>query len=143
MLGTTHEYRLLIQEHHLDTFGHVNNAVYLQLFEQARWDLITNNGYGLADVHRLQMGPTILEAQVRFARELRNRQTIVIKTWLESYAGKTGKLVQHISDEAGILCCEAVFTIGLFDLAARKLIVPSAQWIQALGLRTGELAPPG
>ncbi len=83
MLGTTHEYRLLIQEQHLDTFGHVNNAVHLQLFERVRWDLITSNGYGLADVHRLQIGPTLLEVQVRFARELRNRQTIVLETWLE------------------------------------------------------------
>jgi acyl-CoA thioester hydrolase len=112
------------------------------VFEQARWDLITMNGYGLADVHRLQIGPTILEAQVRFARELRNRQTIVIKTWLESYSGKSGKLVQQMSDEGRILCCDAVFTIGLFDLAARKLILPTPEWIQALGLRPGELAPP-
>jgi acyl-CoA thioester hydrolase len=140
MLGTAHEYQLLILEHHLDTFGHVNNAVYLQLFEQARWDLITRNGYGLADVHRLQIGPTILDVQVRFARELRNRQPIVIKTWLESYSGKVGKLVQQMSDEAGKLCCEATFTMALFDLAARKLILPTPKWLKALGLRPEDLA---
>jgi acyl-CoA thioester hydrolase len=142
MLGTTHDYQLLIQEHHLDTFGHVNNAVYLQLFEQARWDLITRNGYGLADVHRLKIGPTILEVHVRFSRELRNRQTITIKTWLDSYAGKVGKLVQQMVDDAGKLCCEATFTMGLFDLGARKLIAPTPEWIQALGLRPEDLAPP-
>jgi thioesterase-3 len=139
MIGPVHEYRLLIQEHHLDVFGHVNNAVYLQLFEQARWDLITGNGYGLADVHRLQIGPTILELQVRFSRELRNRQPVVIKTWLESYLGKIGKLVQQINDEGGKPYCEALFTMGLFDLSARKLILPTPEWLSALGLRPEDL----
>jgi thioesterase III len=142
MLGSAHEYQLLITEQHLDTFGHVNNAVYLQLFEQARWDLITRNGYGLADVHRLQIGPTILEVHVRFSRELRNRQTVTIRTWLDSHQGKVGKLVQQMSDDTGKVCCEAVFTMGLFDLKARKLIPPTPEWIRALGLRPEDFAPP-
>jgi Acyl-ACP thioesterase len=50
MLGTVHEYDLLIRGHHLDTFGHVNNAKYLQILEEARWDVITRNGYSLDEV---------------------------------------------------------------------------------------------
>jgi acyl-CoA thioester hydrolase len=42
-----HTYPLTIKETYLDTFGHVNNAMYLALLEEARWDLITTNGYGL------------------------------------------------------------------------------------------------
>ena len=37
-------YEMLIKEKHLDTFGHVNNATYFELLEEARWDFITNNG---------------------------------------------------------------------------------------------------
>ena len=140
MLGHAHEYRLLIQERHLDTFGHVNNATYLELFEEARWDLITTNGYGLAEVQRQKVGPTILDVHVRFARELRNRQNVIIKSWLESYSGKTAKYVQQINDDTGTLYCEATFTIALFDLAARKLILPTSEWIKALGLRPEDLA---
>jgi len=143
MIGTAHEYELLIQECHLDTFGHVNNAVYLQLFEQARWALITSNGYGLDEVHRRKVGPTILEIHVRFSRELKNRQNITIKTWLESYQGKTGKLVQQMIDEAGKVCCEAVFTMALFDLTARKLILPTPEWLQAMGITAEDLTAAG
>ena len=64
----------------------------------------------------------------------------MIKTWLESYSGKVGKLVQQMSDEAGKLCCEATFTMALFDLAARKLILPTPEWLKALGLRPEDLA---
>lgn len=139
MLGTTHEYDLLILEQHLDTFGHVNNAAYLQILEQARWDIITRNGYGLDEVHRRRIGPVVLEVRLRFVRELRNRQRVTIRSWVESYAAKVGTFEQHILDEAGKVCCEASFTIGLFDLTARKLIPATPEWLAALGLRPEDL----
>ena len=76
MLGQAHDYELLIHEQHLDTFGHVNNAAYLQILEEARWDLITRNGYGLDEVHRRRIGPVVLDVELRFRRELRNRQRV-------------------------------------------------------------------
>jgi thioesterase-3 len=139
VLGKAHDYDLLIREQHLDTFGHVNNAAYLQILEEARWDLITHNGYGLDEVHRLKIGPVVLEARLRFKRELRNRQRVTIRTWIESYSGKVAKLEQHILDDAGNVCCEAGFTIGLLDLAARKLIPATPEWLAALGLRPEDL----
>ena len=139
MLGSVHEYPIVIREHHLDTFGHVNNATYLDILEEARWDLITRNGYGLEEVHRLKVGPTVLELQIRFVREIRNRQRVTIRTWLESYSGKIGKLAQQVRDEADDLCTDALFTIGLFDLTARRLVRPTPEWIAALGLRAGDL----
>jgi len=140
MLGTVHEYDLLIREHHLDTFGHVNNAKYLEILEEARWDLITRNGYGLDEVIRRRLGPTILEVNLRFQRELRNRQQIKIKTWLESYPGKVGRIAQQICDGDGNQYCEALFVFGLFDVAARKLILPTPEWIKAVGLTEADLA---
>jgi len=41
--STVHEYEILIKEHHLDSFGHVNNAVYLELFEEA-YDIAEETG---------------------------------------------------------------------------------------------------
>ena len=141
MLGAVHEYRMLILEKHLDTFGHVNNASYLEILEEARWDLITRNGYGLDEVHRLRIGPVVLEAHLRFVRELQNRQAVTIRSWLESHSGKIGRFAQQILCDDGGLCCDAMFTIGLFDLTARKLIRPTPDWARALGLRPEDLRP--
>jgi thioesterase III len=144
MLGSAHDYALVIREQHLDTFGHVNNARYLEILEEARWDLVTRNGYGLAEVMRRRIGPTILEINMKFQRELRNRQRITIRSWTESYVGKIGRFVQQIVDDEGNLCCDALFTIGLFDLNARKLIAPTPEWLKAIGLTEADLArPPG
>ncbi len=40
-----HLYPVTIRETHIDSLGHVNNAVYLTLFEEARWEWITAGGY--------------------------------------------------------------------------------------------------
>ncbi|HVJ14648.1 MAG TPA: acyl-CoA thioesterase [Polyangiaceae bacterium] len=140
MLGNVHLYEVLILERHLDTFGHVNNAVYLDLFEAARWDLIDRNGYGLSEIQRRAQGPTILEINIRFQREIKNRQRITIKTWMEAYAGKVGKLKQQMVNEAGEVCCDATFSMGLFDLTARKLLKPTPEWLRAVGLSEADLA---
>jgi acyl-CoA thioester hydrolase len=140
MLGAVHEYRMRILESHIDTFGHVNNAAYLEILEEARWDLITRNGYGLDEVQSRKIGPIVLDVHARFLRELRNRQAITIRSWMDSYAGKIGRFAQQVLDDAGDLCCDAKFTIGLFDLTARKLIRPTPEWVRALGLRPQDLA---
>ena len=43
------EYKILIREHHVDSYGHVNNATYLSLYEEARWEVITPEGFGFVD----------------------------------------------------------------------------------------------
>src|SRR5690606_24856377 len=92
MTDKTHEYELLIQERHLDTFGHVNNATYLQIFEEARWDLIDSRGYGMGKIRETGLGPVILEAHVKFRREVKNRTRVTIRSDLVEYEGKIGKL---------------------------------------------------
>jgi acyl-CoA thioester hydrolase len=91
-MTTEHVYTTQILEGHLDTFGHVNNARYLDLLEEARWQWITDNGFGLAEIQRHKLGPTILEIDIKFRRELQNRERITIRTTVLEYSGKVGKL---------------------------------------------------
>lgn len=125
-------YPIVIKEIYLDSFGHVNNAVYLTLFEEARWDLITQNGYGLKKIQETQIGPTILEIKLTFLKELRVRENIIIETQLVSYERKVGKISQKMIRDNEV-CCEAEIVIGLFDLKERKLILPTPEWLSAIG----------
>ncbi len=127
-------YSTTIRESHLDTFGHVNNAVYLQLLEEARWEFITARGYGLDVVTKTGVGPTILEFNLRFRKELRLRQKITIVSQGISYDRKIGKLKQEIYNEAGELCFEGIMTYGLFDTKERKLVLPTPEWLNAIGV---------
>ena len=128
-----HEYKLQILEHYLDIYGHVNNAAYFELFEEARWDWITRGGFGLNTVQKLGIGPVILEARARFQRELINPQTVVIRSRCTEYRGKIARMEQIMSREDGKAACSAEFVFGLFDLKARKLIDPTPEWLKAIG----------
>jgi acyl-CoA thioester hydrolase len=127
-------YEIQIKEHHLDSFGHVNNAVYLQLYEEARWDFITKNGYGLEVVKETQKGPVILEANVKYKREIKNREVIKIQSKALEVRGKMMTLSQEMIKSDGKVASIAIFQVGFMDLKLRALISPNEQWLKALGV---------
>lgn len=133
---------ILISEAHLDSFGHLNHARYFELFEQARWDIITERGFGIDTIRRTQTGPVILEATAKFLRELAPREKVVIRSELISYERKIGKFRQEIVKADGAVACEAIFTFGLFDLERRKLIEPTPAWAHAVGVEGAEPPAP-
>lgn len=128
-------YPLTIKEIYLDTFGHVNNAAYLTLLEEARWELLNEGGYGLKKIQETRIGPTILGVKLSFYKELFARDDIVIESQMTSYQKKIGMLSQKMIRH-GDLCCEAEITIGLFSLIERKLILPTPEWLHAIGLNS-------
>ena len=131
--GESFEYPVKIREGHLDTFGHVNNAVYLQLFEEARWDILNGRGYGMDKIRATRLGPVILEVTLKFKKEITLHQQIVIRSQLKSYEGKIALFEQSMINESGDVCCSAMFTFGLFDLKSRKLVDPTPDWMRAIG----------
>ena len=129
------EYEVMINESHLDSFGHVNNAKYLELYEEARWDFITQNGYGLDHIMSTKKGPVVLEVQVKFKRELKNREIIRIQSNTKEITNsKIMVLEQRMINKEGKVASEAIFTVGFFDLAERKLIEAPKEWLKAVGI---------
>ena len=118
----------------LDVFLHVNHAVYLNLFEEARWQFITDNGYGLARIQATQKGPIILDAHLQYRAELAAREKIHVESLIYPYAHKVGRLEQNLYKGNGVLSCKAEFLFGFFDMQARKLLAPTSEWLGALGL---------
>jgi len=132
-MSTEFSYELMINESHLDSFGHVNNATYLELYEEARWDFITAGNFGLERIQKDGIGPVILEINVKFKKELVNREKITIKT---QYGGMKNKLIMELTQQMikidSQIASEAVLAIGLFDLRERKLITPTTDWMNAI-----------
>lgn len=125
-------YQVEIKESHLDMLGHVNNAVYLQLYEEARWELITQKGYGLKDIIQHQKSPIVLEANLKFLKEITLREKITITFEVLGNQRKIIKVHQKMIKEDGTIASEVDLTIGFFDLVTRKLIMPTPEWLKAL-----------
>ena len=134
MTASKSVYEVIVRESHLDTFGHMNNASYLVLFEEARWEHITKNGYGLRKVKELQQGPVLLELSVKFRREITLREKIKITMELLDSKGKISHFRQEMIKEDGTVATELELTFGLFDLRTRRLIEPTPEWKKAIGI---------
>jgi acyl-CoA thioester hydrolase len=133
-----HSYETVAKSTHCDSYGHVNNAHYLTLFEEARWDLITTRGYGIDTIESSGLGPVILEANVKYLREVREGQQLRICTELDHYDGKVGQLSQTMTalDEAKKelgTASSATFLFGLFDLKKRRLVMPTPDFLRGIG----------
>ncbi len=124
----THEYSILIRESHLDTFKHVNNATYLELFEEARWEILSQRGLSLEDIERTGIGIVVLEAHIKFLRETRLRERVVVQTQPVQFEGKVGTVQQTMMGPEGEIKATLEIKLGLFDLSSRKLIAPDDNW---------------
>lgn len=128
-------YPILVREHYLDTFSHMNHATYVQILEEARWELVTSRGFGLKTILKMGLGPTILEVNIKYLKEIRLRQQLVIESQLISYVKKISVMRQRILGEGNEVHCEALITVALFDVKERKLIEPTQEWLYAIGYR--------
>jgi acyl-CoA thioester hydrolase len=128
------EYELEILEKHLDTFGHVNNATYLELYEEARWDIIANRGFSLEEIQSKKIGPVVLDLNLKFQAELRNRESIKITSKVLRMKNKYAmEMEQQMINSKGKVASTMLISFGLFDLKERKLILPTDEWNSALG----------
>ncbi|MDC1175084.1 acyl-CoA thioesterase [Bacteriovoracaceae bacterium] len=131
----TFNYQLTILERHLDTFGHMNNATYLQIYEESRWDFITKNGFGLDRIQELKLGPVILDLHLTFKKEIKNREQITITSKVTEIKNPlVSSLKQEMRNENGDLCSTLELNVGLMDLQKRKLIPPTDDWKKAVGM---------
>ena len=126
-------YEFTVDESMLDEYGHVNNARYLSLFEEARWDILKKSGFGPEMLLNNKTGPVILEVNIRFSRELLQGQKIRIETTSSKKNDLAFYFDQVMINEAGKIACKAVFTSALFDLEKRKMIKADDKWEQAFG----------
>lgn len=132
-MSEKHIYETTILVRHLDTFGHVNNATYLELFEEARWDLIAGNGWGVERIIKEQIGPVVLEADCKFRRELTNGNKIRIET---QFGGMVNTLVFELHQtlyRGEEVSAVLILRAGVMDLKTRKLIKPTEEWQAILG----------
>lgn len=126
-------YEFTVDPDLLDDYGHVNNARYLDLYEDARWDILNKSGYGQEMVKMSKKGPVILEVNVRFKSELLPGQKIRIETISRRKNDKIFYFDQVMINEEGKEASKAVFTYSLFDLEKRKMIKPDEGWMKAFG----------
>ncbi|MBW6460659.1 MAG: acyl-CoA thioesterase [Bacteroidales bacterium] len=73
------EFHLNVRGYELDSNGHANHAVYLNYFEQARWEMFRQTGL-MDDLKKYKISPVVIDLQVRYSREVVMFDELVIRT---------------------------------------------------------------
>ncbi len=116
-----------------DGMGHINHAYYLSLGEQARWAWATELGVGKSHIEATGVGWVILEAHVKYLKELRANEQIHIGCKLMDFKHKVGRIKHDVYREH-TLCAVVEVVFGFFDLKQRKLVPPDDTLKQTFGI---------
>ncbi|MFD4601550.1 acyl-CoA thioesterase [Streptomyces sp. NPDC058464] len=114
--------RVTVRGYETDVQGHVNQAVYINYAEHARWSLLQAAGVTQAELIGRGVGPVGLETTIRYKRELLAGDEVDVTCAFEWSGGKTFRVLQKITKADGTLAAEVDAVGGLLDLKARKLV---------------------
>jgi len=83
--GRTFYFELQARGYELDSYGHVNNAVYLNYTEQARWQLFRELGL-LDELISSGKKIVIVENLIKYIRQVKLFDEIIVETRMEKSA---------------------------------------------------------
>ena len=111
-----------VRGYETDVQGHLNQSVYLQYAEHARWSLLRAAGITQAGLIGSGVGPVALETTIRYLRELLAGDEVEVSCGFEWGEGKTFRIQQTIRKKDGTVAAEITAVGGLMDLKERRLV---------------------
>lgn len=124
--------RITVRGYELDTQGHLNQAVYLQYAEHARWECLRAAGISQDGLIASGVGPVALETTVKYLRELRGGDEVDVTCEFRWGEGKTFQLQQDFTRPDGGQVATLTAVAGLLDLSARRLVASPGERMREL-----------
>lgn len=91
-----HQANFKIRTFHTDAFGHVNNARYLELLEEARWQFA--DSIQLVEMLKQQeLGFIIIDLRIRFREPVSEGDEISVATSLITLGTASGEVKQQVT----------------------------------------------
>ncbi|MFE5285985.1 acyl-CoA thioesterase [Nocardia sp. NPDC056611] len=123
---------ITVRGYELDINGHLNQAVYLQYAEHARWELLKAAGIAGDKMVTAGIGPVVLEQTIKYQRELHLGDEVNVTCEFEFTGGKIFRMRQRIVKLDGTVSAEIDAVSGILDLAARKLVADPGAALRAV-----------
>ncbi|MFO7654932.1 MAG: thioesterase family protein [Candidatus Krumholzibacteriia bacterium] len=117
-----HVTEIKVRGYHLDLYGHVNNARYLEFFEEARWAWLEQH----LDVQAFQnqgLGFVAVRIAVNYRRPAALGEVLAVSSQLKHLGGRSGVVEQFVHRrDGGELVADAEMTFVVLDLAQGKAV---------------------
>ncbi|POX49757.1 thioesterase [Streptomyces sp. Ru71] len=114
--------RITVRGYETDTQGHLNQSVYLNYAEHARWSLLQAAGISQARLISTGVGPVALETTIRYKRELLAGDEVDVTCAFSWGGGKTFRIEQIFRKTDGTVAAELTAVGGLLDLKERRMV---------------------
>ncbi|SMF39741.1 thioesterase family protein [Streptomyces sp. Amel2xC10] len=129
--------RVTVRGYETDVQGHLNQSVYLNYAEHARWSLLHAAGITQAALHGRGVGPVALETTIRYRRELLAGDEVDVTCAFLWGEGKTFRIEQTIRKADGTVSAELTAVGGLLDLRERRLVADPREHFKELASDPG------
>ncbi|MFE0451883.1 acyl-CoA thioesterase [Streptomyces sp. NPDC058914] len=114
--------RVTVRGYETDVQGHLNQSVYINYAEHARWSLLQAAGITQAGLIGRGIGPVALETTIRYKRELLAGDEVDVTCAFQWGGGKTFRIEQTIRKTDGTVAAELTAVGGLLDLKERRMV---------------------
>lgn len=105
----THLTTLQVRSYECDSYGHVNNAVYLNYLELARMTYLRDMGFDMHRFRRLGYGVWVARLDIRFRAPATTEDQLTIET-TPVKKGKTSGMLRQVVRRGSDSICEADVT---------------------------------
>lgn len=126
-----------VRGYETDVQGHLNQSVYINYAEHARWSLLRAAGITQAGLIGSGVGPVALETTIKYRRELVAGDEVEVTCAFAWGEGKTFRMEQTIRKTDGTVAAEVTAVGGLLDLKERRLVAEPQQYFKELAADPG------
>lgn len=129
-----HTIDLKVRGYHLDVFGHVNNARYLEFLEEARWAAFEET-VDLDEMARNGLAFTVVNININYRRPAVMNDLLIVEAEIEQWRRRSAVIRQEVKiKESGELVADAQVTFVIFDTRMRKTAILEGELLDKLSV---------
>lgn len=120
----THEISFRVRTYECDSYGHVNNAVYLQYLEYARWQFLKDIGFDYERARKAGYGTYVARVEIDYKSPAFTDDMLSIRSTSVKKGAVSGTIEQVIARGADIIA-RARVTWAFVNANGRPVKIPS------------------
>lgn len=117
---------IAVRTSELDSFGHVNHAVYLNYFEHARFEALAEAGFSWDLLAEREWAIFVVRIEVDYLAEATREDELLIRTWADSFRRTSMLLAQEMvrADDPKVAVARARVTAVWIGPERKPMRVP-------------------
>lgn len=121
-----------VRSYELDSYGHVNNAVYLNYLEYARMEFLNRIGFDFKKLTQEGYMLYVSHIDIKYKASARLGDRLFIEVEHTKLGKLSGTFHQVVKSENGLICAEADVSWGCVNQEGRPTKLPEEYMLEGL-----------